>query len=103
MVVPSCVTTNEEELARRRADPGRVLRLAEQEKRRRYGNRVMGMAIADTGRLGAGTKQFLRSLLKQEEEGSGVTYNKLVAELQAVVLGGTAHMLQKARGELATG
>ena len=97
-VVPSNVTTDAQELKRRMVDATRAVRAAERKKKTRYGATVLGAAVEDTGRVGAGLQRYLRRLaarLDEDEPARG--YRQLMSEVQWVVLGATARMLQGAR------
>ena len=97
-VVPSNVTTDAQELKRRMVDATRAVRAAERKKKTRYGATVLGAAVEDTGRVGAGLQRYLRRLaarLDEDEPARG--YRQLMSEVQWVVLGATTRMLQGAR------
>ena len=99
VVIATPLTTEPRERARRTREAGRSLRTAEARKLSRYGPKVLALAVEDTGRLGNGTVRLLRSLAAEEEiEDRAEACRRLVAELQHVVLGSTAVMLEIARG-----
>ena len=99
VVVASVATTNFREQARRSKEPGRSLRAADARKQSRYGSAVLPLSIEDTGRIGPGTMRFLKELAESQDlTPTGVEYRKLLAELQHVMLLGTAAILQSACG-----
>ena len=98
-VVATPATTDTAELARRRYDAARALNEAERRKRKRYGDAVLAFAVEDTGRIGRGARRLLRELAELlEDESPCAAFRRLLAEVQHVVLGSTAALLQTARG-----
>ena len=99
VVVSSAVTSDARELARRGKEPGRSLRTAAQRKAAKYGASVVALAIEDTGRVGPGMVRFLSELAKEQDAcPASDEYRRLLAEVQHIMLLGTAAMLQRARG-----
>ena len=98
-VVPAVVTTCSTELARRQCDPDRAIRGAVASKLQRYGPSVIAFAIDDAGRVSAGAARLLRKLASSlDPEDPATAFATLRAEVQHVVLQGTAAMAQAARG-----
>jgi hypothetical protein len=99
IVVPSVATTDEQELARRRRDPTRAVRAAVAGKVERYGPSVVALAVDDAGRMAASTKRFLHALAQSLAPGDPqAEFCSLRAQLQHLVMQGTASMAQAARG-----
>ena len=99
VVVASVATTDAAETKTRTMDATRAVRSAERRKLQRYGDTVLAIAIEDSGRIGGGTRRFLKQLAARDaQDQPSVAYRRLLAELQHVVLGATAVMLQGARG-----
>ena len=101
VVVGTTFSDNAAEASRRAREPGRSLRMAASRKLARYGPSVLPFTVEDTGRLGSGAMRLLKELASETEqqEDIGAEYRRLVAELQHIVLGATASMLQAARGQ----
>jgi hypothetical protein len=99
VVVATCATTNQAELSRRRVDASRAIRAAQRRKRQRYGDNVLPVVVEDSGRIGSGTRRLSRELAEcREDTPTEQVLNSLLAKVQAIVLGATAAMMQKARG-----
>ena len=100
VTIATVASVNQAELLRRTREPGRAARLEVKNKLRRYGPSVLAFAIEDTGRLAPGTCRLLRDLAgSQMESPVQEEYQKLVRELQHIVLAASASMLQSARGQ----
>ena len=99
VVVATCATTNQAELSRRHVDASRAIRAAQRRKRQRYGDNVLPVVVEDSGRIGSGTRRLSRELAEcREDTPTEQVLNSLLAKVQAIVLGATAAMMQKARG-----
>ena len=99
VAVSSAARTNSLDMMRRTKELGRSLRTAEQRKAAKHGASVTALAIEDTGRIGPGTVRFLSELAKtQELIPVSQEYRRLLAEMQHVMLLGTAAMLRSACG-----
>ena len=69
------------------------------DKVRRYGPSVVPLAVDDAGRMAASTKRFLYDLAGALFSSDMQTeFSALKAELQHLVMQGTASMAQTARG-----
>ena len=100
VTIASVASFDQAELLRRIRDPGRAARLEIKKKLRRYGPSVLAFALEDTGRMSTGTCRLLRKLARgQDEVEENELYQKLVREVQHIVLANSASMLQAVRGQ----
>ena len=98
VTVAAVASRDQAELLRRAREPGRAARPQVKRKLQRYGPSVLAFAIEDTGRLSPGASRLLRDLAaSQEEISADEMYQKMVRELQHIVLASSANMLQAAR------
>lgn len=103
VVVATVATIDPREQARRVKEPGRSLRVAEGRKMTTYGPSALAFAIEDTGRVGPGTSRLLMDLaMSQDLVPAADEYRRLLAELQHLMLSGTAAILQAAVGVVPT-
>ena len=98
VVITGGQTENEQETQRRIRDPWRAVRASEARKRAKYGPNVLAFAVEATGRIGPSAKRLLLRLAVAKDEEPSAAYHRLLAEMQHVVLAGTARMLQGSRG-----
>ena len=100
VAIAAVASVDDAELMRRFRDPGRAARAEVKKKLRRYGPSVLAFVIEDTGRMAASTCRVLRELAcSQEETPHDEAYQKLVRELQHIVLSASANLRQAARGQ----
>ena len=99
VAIASVASVDQAELRRRARDPGRAARAEVKKKLRRYGPSVLAFVLEDSGRLAPSASRLIRDLAgSQEEVPEEELYQKLVREVQHIVLANSASMLQAARG-----
>ena len=99
VAIASVASVDQAELKRRARDPGRAARAEVKKKLRRYGPSVLAFVLEDSGRLAPSASRLIRDLAgSQEEVPEEELYQKLVREVQHIVLANSASMLQAARG-----
>ena len=100
VTIATVASTNQAELTRRAREPGRAARTEVKRKLQRYGPSVLAFAVEDAGRLAPGSCRPLRDLAaSQTEKPVEEEYQRLVRELQHIVLAASASILQAVRGQ----